>query len=84
MSLRNRPGAESVSASDSGTRKTGVRSLTAGKCDSETQCVVLLTFKSSQAALRAKLRSVEVQTEDTRKMRAGDHRLSGGHHFEVP
>lgn len=82
--LRNRPGAESVSASDSGTRKTGVRSLTAGKCDSETQCVVLLTFKSSQAALRAKLRSVEVQTEDTRKMRAGDHQLSGGHHFEVP
>lgn len=68
----------------------------AGKCDFQAQCVVPFMFKSSQANLRVKLRSVEVQTEVTRRKvqkrihskgpsgeDSGDQ-VSGGHHFGVP
>lgn len=78
----NRLGVVSVFTSDCGTSQTGA-SVSAGKRESQAQCVVPLMFKSSQATLRAKLRSVEVQTEDARRISAGD-RQSGGHHLEVP
>lgn len=71
---------KSASAADCGSSKTRT-SLLAGKCDSQTQCVVPLMFKSSQANSRSKLKSTEVQTLHTGQIGC---QLFGGHHFEVP
>lgn len=59
-------GSPSVSALDCGS-STPRASLLAGKCDFQAQCVVPLMFKSCEANSRAKLKSVRVQTEFTRK-----------------
>ncbi|XP_077533876.1 uncharacterized protein LOC144145912 [Haemaphysalis longicornis] len=74
------PQVASASAADCGSSKTRTSHL-AGKCDSQTQCVLPLMFKCAQANLRINSRSVEVQT-----LRTGQKgcRLFGGHHFEVP
>ncbi|XP_077533858.1 uncharacterized protein LOC144145901 [Haemaphysalis longicornis] len=72
----------SLSLADCGTCRTRP-SLSAGKRDSQTQCVVPFMFKPSQTNLRTKFMSVEVQTETTKKRSSGDQ-LSSGHHFGVP
>lgn len=43
----------------------------AEKCNSQTQCVVPLMFKSAQATLKAVFKNVEVQTRVTRRINAG-------------
>lgn len=58
----------SLSSADCGTCRTRP-SLSAGKRDSQTQCVVPFMFKPSQTNLRTKFTSVEVQTEITTKKR---------------
>ncbi|XP_077533863.1 uncharacterized protein LOC144145904 isoform X3 [Haemaphysalis longicornis] len=60
----------SASAAECASSKTRP-SLSAGKCDSQTQCVVPLMFKSSQAALKTALISVQVQTPAAVKIVAG-------------
>lgn len=61
---------ESASAAECASSKTWA-SLSLGKCDSQTQCVVPLMFKSSQATSRIKFESAEVQTRSVRKIIAG-------------
>lgn len=57
----------SASAAECASSKTWVLP-SVGKCDSQTQCVVPLMFKSSQTTSRIKFKSVEVQTPSVRKI----------------
>ncbi|XP_077533871.1 uncharacterized protein LOC144145909 isoform X2 [Haemaphysalis longicornis] len=71
---------KSASAAQCASSKTWP-SLSAGKCDSQAQCVVPLMFKSSQT--KTVLISAEVQTRATRKKPAADNPVVGSAHIQA-